>query len=68
MRYKFWMVWCPSKKEPTKRHNSYSHAKSEAERLARDNPGLDYYVLESIAHARKSDVVVTKFPVDPIPF
>ena len=45
----FWMVWNPARHAPTKRHPSQASAITEAERLARANPGESFFVLEASA-------------------
>lgn len=44
----FWMVWCPQGSAPTHRHSSQGSAVTEAERLARTQPGREFYVLQAI--------------------
>lgn len=46
-RGRFWMVLGSG--TPTVRHPSKQSAKNEAERLARQNPGEEFVVLESLA-------------------
>jgi hypothetical protein len=43
----FWMVWNPGGKKPRVRHKTEVSAETEAERLARANPGYQFYVLEA---------------------
>jgi hypothetical protein len=44
---KFWLVWCPllSSKQFEERHPTYPLAITEAERVARENPGYEVFVL-----------------------
>ncbi len=43
----FWLVWSPTgKSPPTKRHYTQGSAEREAGRLAANNPGQQFYVLE----------------------
>jgi hypothetical protein len=44
----FWMVWCPQKGKPNKKHECLSEAKDEAKSLAKANPGYEFFVLNSI--------------------
>ena len=44
---KFWIVWNPAGKNPKFRHTSEDSAKAEAARLATENPGVKFIVLES---------------------
>lgn len=53
-RNKFWMVL--GNGTPTVRHTSKQAAKTEAERLARQMPGYEFVVLESLAVVSKSDI------------
>lgn len=56
-REKFWLVWCVEKGTPTKRHESIASAITEAERLARQNPGFEFHVLEWIGACIKPNDV-----------
>lgn len=44
----FWMVWCPNRNPPVYRHDCEAAAETEAERLARLNPGERFFVLEAV--------------------
>lgn len=44
----FWCVWSPNGRNPTVRHPSLESARGEALRLARCNPGHDFYVLHAV--------------------
>ncbi|MCL6653516.1 hypothetical protein A6R70_14585 [Agrobacterium rubi] len=55
----FWMVYGLHQKAPTARHKTEQSAIDEAKRLARMNPEVDFYVLETIHHAVKREVDVT---------
>jgi hypothetical protein len=59
----FWMIYGIGQKEPTMRHSSYEDAEHEAKRLARNNPGTEFYILISVAKAKKVDVEIQKFGV-----
>lgn len=56
MKPKFWMIWSPTGAKPTKRHESLTSARTEAERLARANNGRAFIVLESVGEVQKVDV------------
>lgn len=45
----FYVVWNPTAGPPRARHNTEQKALSEAERLARSNPGQKFIVLGAIA-------------------
>ena len=53
----FWMVYSRNGRHPPKfEHNNRDGARAEAERLARLNPGLRFYILEA------TDTVVVENP------
>lgn len=56
MSEKFWMVYGVNKGAPTMRHPSSELAEREAERLARNNPGVTFCVLEAVLAVTKSDI------------
>ncbi|QRY69199.1 helix-turn-helix transcriptional regulator [Ensifer sp. PDNC004] len=45
---KFWMVYGIGQQQPTYRHYSFSQAADEAKRLAGQNPGIQFVVLEAL--------------------
>lgn len=61
----FFLVWNPIGGAPTMKQPSYSAAESEAKRLARANPGDSFFVLAAVAEAKKVDVGVTRFTINP---
>ena len=65
----FWMVYGLDQGAPAVRHEAEHIATAEAKRLARNNPGIEFYVLESVARALKADVVFDRVePIDDHPF
>ena len=48
----FWIVWCPTGKNPQARHRSYEKAAAEALRLSKVYPGVDFYPLAGISMAK----------------
>lgn len=50
----FWFVWNEFGQAPRFKHETEQLATNEAERLARENPGSVFIVLEAVA-ARKCD-------------
>ncbi len=64
---RFWMVWCPEGRAPTVKHDSYERAVSEAERLARANPGREFFVLQATDMRCVNDMVRKRL-CDGIPF
>lgn len=55
----FWMIYGLHQKAPTARHKTEEGAIAEATRLARANPGTEFFVLEATHHVVKRDVDVT---------
>lgn len=53
----FWLVWNPTGKNPSYRHPSEASAITEAERLARENPGNTFVVLQTVC-ARRVDYML----------
>lgn len=45
---KFWMVWNPDGRAPTRMHGTRETADAEAERLARSCPGNTFFVLKAV--------------------
>lgn len=46
----FWLVWSPQgARPPLVRHRTYRGAVSEAERLARLNPGSEFFVVQALS-------------------
>ncbi|TPN90158.1 hypothetical protein [Mesorhizobium sp. B1-1-5] len=45
---KFWLVWCTSRGSPLHKHWSKGAARTEAERLSRQNPGQAFIVLAAV--------------------
>lgn len=69
---RFWMVWNPGGRAPSRRHASRNAADAEAKRLASANPGQRFFVLKAVggvlAESPKiSEIKLTK-PSDEIPF
>lgn len=69
----FFLVWNPEGRNPRYRHDTLDGATEEATRLAKANPGVEFYVLETIRKVRVvSPVEVTHFALesfdDRIPF
>lgn len=55
---RFWVVWNPDGINPQHRHPVECHARAEAERLARANPGQTFYVLETTGRVQAEAVPV----------
>lgn len=62
----FWLVWCHAHGLPNVKHTSEESAKREAARLADQNPGHVFSVMQSIGEC---EALRTKFtPHQNIPF
>lgn len=64
---KFYMVWVEGKPTPTKKHDSFESAKTEAERIASKQPGDKAIILESVGHYEKQDVAYIRHAVAGFP-
>lgn len=47
--HKFWMIWNPEGYQPRVMHYSRPSADAEAERLAQENPGQQFFVLKAVS-------------------
>jgi hypothetical protein len=65
----FYVVWNPKgPHSPRERHSAMHLAEAEAERLAVQNPGQDFYVLATVSRTRTTKPIeVERFDPD-IPF
>lgn len=52
----FWCVWAEGGGNPTVKHADFRKAKSEAKRLARNNPGQRFVVLAAALAYEKRDL------------
>lgn len=64
----FWMIYGLDQSPPRATHETFDQAKREAERLARNNPGIAFFVLQSIACAVKQDIEFRRMQFDELPF
>jgi hypothetical protein len=53
---KFWMVYGNGKSAPAMKHHTFELAKGEAERLARTNPGVEFFVMMPVSASKRVDV------------
>ncbi len=60
MADKFWLVWRNGSQSAAKQHPTLEKAQIEASRLAKTNPGAEFYVLESL-NLYKGDVHVEAY-------
>jgi hypothetical protein len=51
----FWMIWNPMGHAPTYKHVTPESARAEAQRLARMNPGSEFYVLRAEAKCQLNE-------------
>lgn len=56
----FWLVWDPQGHAPVHKHQNETAAQMEAERLAREIPGHQFYVLQPIMVSQPRHDIVTK--------
>ena len=54
--YDFWLVWNPAGLNPKHKHLTAEAATTEAERLARANPGNRFYVLHALEYREVNDM------------
>jgi len=64
----FWVVWCRFGGPPTVLHSERETARREAERLADQNPGKEFYVLRAESVSVHRTVVTTCLAEPEIPF
>ncbi len=58
MTKKFYLVWNEQGSCPTYKHPSLEDAEREATRLAKQNPGCKFHVLESVSTLEVPDPVI----------
>lgn len=63
----FWMVWSPQGRAPTVQHRHPDDAEQEAKRLARLNPGCQFYTL-AVCRGFEALEPVREIEIDQIPF
>ena len=56
----FWLVWNPKRSVPAIRHPTQESARVEAERLARIQPGDEFFVLSAESVSRVVSVVTER--------
>jgi len=65
----FWLVWSPSgDREPRFKHADSGAAEREAERLADQHPGREFYVLQPTYHVVAQRRLTQRFSDDAVPF
>lgn len=68
--YEFWMVYGLGQRAPTHEHLTYEQAANEAQRLARECPGIRFFVLEAKRGFVLAQTPVIEIELDPneVPF
>lgn len=56
---KFWLVWSPQGNNPAHRHYTESDAERESRRLARLNPGKEFFVLQATKMSKYVEPIAT---------
>jgi len=65
----FWLVWNPGGRSPYFKHDTEAGAITEAERLARTNPGETFVVVEAVTARRVDSMLRLDFRADSdVPF
>ena len=62
----FYLVWNPRTGYTQHQHNTLGEAKTEAQRLARQNKGQEFIILSPVVKLQVADVIETVY--DEIPF
>lgn len=71
MNGRFWMVWndSPFGRTPVYKHPTQQAAKEEAERLAKMNPGVRFWVMEAQGYMKTAPIPSNWTPAeDGMPF
>lgn len=61
----FWMIAGIGQGVPSQKHDTADKARAEAKRLARNNPGVTFVILESVAAITKREFDVVTFRAPP---
>ena len=62
----FYLVWTPTTGYTKFKHENYSSAKNEAERLALEHPNQEFYILQTCERCKVKNIEWEKS--DPLPF
>lgn len=58
----FYIIWNPEGASPPRfRHEWFGSAANEAARLARENPGQEFIVMQAVRSVKVMDLTVTEF-------
>jgi hypothetical protein len=68
MPTEFWMVYGLGQGAPTVQHSTFYFAKGEAHRLARNHPGIKFFVLRAVGVAERNDVTYRGLGKYPDPY
>ena len=63
----FWTVWNPADRNPQVKHANERKARTEMERLARENPGQEFFLMQAHAVACAPPQVIVQ-ELTEIPF
>ncbi|GAB4071712.1 hypothetical protein KHC28_00235 [Ancylobacter sonchi] len=61
----FWMVYGVGQRAPTVRHKSFESADTEAKRLAKSLPDIEFFVLQTVSMSVHRTVVTVPIDVTP---
>ena len=64
----FCLVWNPDREMPKRKQHDQETATTEAKRLARQNPGEEFFVLICAARVVHGETIVEQFDLDEVPF
>jgi hypothetical protein len=64
----FWMIYGEGQNSPAVRHENFEAAKRESERLARNNPGIRFFILATVGVTERNDVTYRSIDPLEIPF
>ena len=65
---RFWILWNPNGNEPPRvRFTNLVAAERARDNMARQHPGNEFIVMQSVSSARAIDIEVTRF-TEPAPF
>lgn len=63
--YDRWLVYGVGQRAPTHEHTSEEQAATEAKRLAREHPGITFFVLKAVRGYRLAETPLDEFVPDP---
>lgn len=60
----FYVVWNPTHGNPRYRHMRFDAAKTEAERLAKNHPTQEFYVLKAMSLSKKIEITTERLQAE----